>query len=265
MQWFQHDSDSTQDAKIKKLLIRHGAVGYAVYFHCLELIASEICETNLTFELEHDSEIIADNLKIAGTGEKSGRDIVEEIMRTIIELDLFSETEGHVFCFKLLKRINLSQTSNPSFRAMITDVKAKYHDGIMTNHDGIMRHYPPTIPTLPTNTTKKDRLPLESLAMAELLYTLHQSEIDKGYCPDAKAREKWADDIEKLNRIDARSWEDIEKVIRWVKRGGQFWAGNIMSGKKLREKFPTLYAQMIKPSGNAPRVLTRTASLDMEG
>ena len=24
MNWFQHDADSTQDAKIKKLLIRHG-------------------------------------------------------------------------------------------------------------------------------------------------------------------------------------------------------------------------------------------------
>ena len=73
MNWFQHDTASTQDAKIKKLLIRHGAIGYAVYFHCLELIAADISETNLTFELEHDSEIIADNLKISGTGDKSDR------------------------------------------------------------------------------------------------------------------------------------------------------------------------------------------------
>jgi len=56
MRWFKHDTDASSDAKIKKLLIRHGAVGYAIYFHCLELIASDICETNITFELEHDSE-----------------------------------------------------------------------------------------------------------------------------------------------------------------------------------------------------------------
>ena len=153
MNWFQHDTASTQDAKIKKLLIRHGAVGYAVYFHCLELIASDLSETNLTFELEHDSEIIADNLRIQGTGEKSGIQIVEEIMRTIVSLDLFSERNGHIFCFKLIKRINLSQTSKPAFRAAITNKRAELlpiminHDPIMTHHDPIMTHHDPIMNT----------------------------------------------------------------------------------------------------------------------
>ena len=83
MKWFKHDSDASSDAKIKKLIIRHGAVGYAVYFHCIELITSSISENNLTFELEHDSEIIADNLKIIGDSTKSGMEIVENIMKTI--------------------------------------------------------------------------------------------------------------------------------------------------------------------------------------
>ena len=64
MQWFKHDTDATQDAKIKKLLIRFGAIGYAIYFHCLALLAAETSDNNLTFELEHDSEIIASNLFI---------------------------------------------------------------------------------------------------------------------------------------------------------------------------------------------------------
>jgi hypothetical protein len=141
MNWFKHDTDCTQDAKIKKLLIKHGAVGYAIYFHCLELIAAEISESNLTFELEHDSEIIADNLHIKGTSEKSGIAIVEECMRCIIELGLFQETEGRIFCFKLLKRLDLSMSSNHVFRKMISDAKAKNHDGIMTDHDLIMTNH----------------------------------------------------------------------------------------------------------------------------
>ena len=128
--WFKHDTDATQDAKLKKLLIRHGAVGYAIYFHCLELIAAETSETNLTFELEHDSEIIADNLHIQGTAEKSGIEIVEDIMRTIIKLGLFNESNGRVFCFKLLKRLDLSMTSNPKFRELITVAKEN-HDTVM--------------------------------------------------------------------------------------------------------------------------------------
>jgi hypothetical protein len=154
--WFQHDTDSTQDAKIKKLIIRHGALGYAVYFHCLELIASDISESNLTFELEHDSEIIADNLHVQGTAEKSGREVVERVMTDIINLGLFTQSEGRIFCFKLLKRINLSMTSNPSFRSAISKKKEENHDDVMTRHDTVMRHYI-TLPTLPTiQEEKKD-------------------------------------------------------------------------------------------------------------
>lgn len=145
MNWFKHDADATQDAKIKKLLIRHGAVGYAIYFHCLELIAAEVSESNLTFELEHDSEIIADNLHIHGTAGMSGIQIVEDIMRYIIELGLFEESNDRIFCFKLLKRMDLSMTSNPNFRKLIAAAKENHdavmmgHDDVMTRHDSIMR------------------------------------------------------------------------------------------------------------------------------
>ncbi len=127
MKWFKHDSDASSDAKVKKLIIRHGALGYAVYFHCLELITSDLSESHLTFELEHDSEIIADNLKIVGNGQDSGMDIVEKIMRTIIELNLFVENESKLFCLKLAKRIDSSMTSNPKFREKIK----KSHDRVM--------------------------------------------------------------------------------------------------------------------------------------
>lgn len=139
MQWFKHDSDASNDAKIKKLIIKHGAVGYAVYFHCLELIVSNISDTNVTFELEHDSEIIADDLKIQGNGTQSGSQIVEEIMRTIIDLHLFDESNGHIFCFKLLKRLDTSMTSNSKFRKLIQEAKDKNHDTVMISHDTIMQ------------------------------------------------------------------------------------------------------------------------------
>lgn len=154
MQWFKHDTNSTMDFKIKKLLIRYGAVGYAIYFHCLELIAESISEDNITFELEHDSEIIADDLRITGTADKSGKELVEEIMRYMIELNLFEESNGHIFCFKLLKRLDSSMTSNSRLRTLIAKAKENKpilenhdtvmmesccrHDGVMMNHDSVM-------------------------------------------------------------------------------------------------------------------------------
>ena len=123
MKWFKHDSDAMTDSKIRKLILKHGAVGYAVYFHCLELIASNVSETNITFELEHDAEIIADDLKIVGSGTESGTDMVSKIMRTILDLELFEESDGHIFCFKLLKRLDTSMTSNRYFRSLIAEAK----------------------------------------------------------------------------------------------------------------------------------------------
>ena len=97
MQWFKHDTDASTDARIKKLILRYGPTGYAVYFHCLELIAGDISESNITFELEHDAEIIADDLKVQGTAQTSAVDLVNIIMRYIVELGLFEEQNSHIF------------------------------------------------------------------------------------------------------------------------------------------------------------------------
>ena len=129
MEWYKHDSSATQDAKIRKLLMHSekttgsGAIGYAVYFHCLELIAGDLSIDNITFTLEHDAEVIADTLRIRGTGEKSGREIVEGIMMYMIEIGLFEYDNDQIFCHKLAKRLDQSMTSNKRMRAMIADIR----------------------------------------------------------------------------------------------------------------------------------------------
>ena len=137
MQWFKHDADASSDAKIKKLVMRYGADGYAIYFHCIELIVGNLSEQNITFELEHDAEIIADNLKIQGTSDTSPVDRVNQIMRFIVGLGLFEESNGHITCYKILKRLDSSMTSNAKMRNIITSAK-KNHDTIMINHDSVM-------------------------------------------------------------------------------------------------------------------------------
>ena len=81
----------------------------------------------------------------------------------------------------------------------------------------------------------------KAIELATLLFELHK-QVD----PIVKtpALDKWAADIDKINRLDGRSFEDIEKVIRWVKTPGNFWFANIMSGKKLRIQFSRLIVEM---------------------
>jgi len=118
IKWFQHDTDASTDAKLKKLTLRHGTDGYAIYFHCLELIAGDITKTNINFELEHDSEIIADNLKVKGTADESAIDKVNRIMKSIIELGLFTESNNRVFCFKLAQRLDNTISRSPEINTI---------------------------------------------------------------------------------------------------------------------------------------------------
>jgi hypothetical protein len=113
MKWFQHDSNASHDAKVKKLILRYGPEGYAVYFHCLELIAGDLTQNNINFELEHDAEIIADNLKIQGDNNTAGVDKVNKILKTIIELGLFTMENNRVFCFKMANRLDNTVSRSP--------------------------------------------------------------------------------------------------------------------------------------------------------
>jgi hypothetical protein len=97
MKWFKHSSLAAQDAKLKKLRIRYGMQGYGLYWYCLELIASEVDSNKLTFELEHDSEILAHDTGI-------NHKVVEEMMFYMVELGLFENIDGVITCFALAKR-----------------------------------------------------------------------------------------------------------------------------------------------------------------
>ncbi len=106
----------------------------------------------------------------------------------------------------------------------------------------------------------------EAYTLASLLSELHIQNIDTG-CKKLSDKQKhaWAGDIEKLHRIDGRSYPDIEKAIRAIKNKGQFWGTVVMSGSKLREKFPTIWAQLSQASYSKPLpIQTRTTFLDME-
>jgi hypothetical protein len=97
MKWFKHDSDASNDAKLKKLRLKYGAQGYGIYWYCLELIARNVEKHNLTFELEHDAELIADDFKLSS-------DLVQHIMTYMVELELFEDIDGVISCLKMATR-----------------------------------------------------------------------------------------------------------------------------------------------------------------
>lgn len=121
MKWFKHESNAHNDAKLGKLRIRYGAEGYGIYWYCLELIAGSVSNHNLTFELEHDAEIISKDFDLH-------EDHVAEMMRYMCDLGLFEVGDGGMItCLKMALRLDQSATSIPVFRKAISDLKKSDH------------------------------------------------------------------------------------------------------------------------------------------
>jgi hypothetical protein len=60
-----------------------------------------------------------------------------------------------------------------------------------------------------------------------------------------KARTEWIQEVERLHRIDGRSWEEIRKAMLWS-QGHRFWRTNIRSGTALRRHFERLREDMME-------------------
>jgi len=135
MQWFRHDSTANADAKLRRVRMKYGIQGYGLYWYCLELIAQGVNAHNLSFELEHDAEIIAHDVGLS-------TELVQEMMIYMVNLGLFEIQEGgRIYCMKMLKRMDTSMTGNAKFRKSIQESKEN-HDTVMTqschSHDSIM-------------------------------------------------------------------------------------------------------------------------------
>ena len=101
---------------------------------------------------------------------------------------------------------------------------------------------------------KKEEFPKDSLPviLATLLLTEHRKNDSNFLRDETKAKtsiQNWAKDIDKLIRLDKRTPEEIRRVIVWCQFPGCFWAPNILSGAKLRERFPTLVMQASAKTG----------------
>ena len=100
------------------------------------------------------------------------------------------------------------------------------------------------------NYTKENYSPnSDEVRMSELLFSLIRKQDPKHKNPNLQ---KWAIHIDRLIRLDSRSVEEIEKVMRWCQEDG-FWQNNILSTEKLRKQYDQLKLKMEAENGNARR------------
>jgi len=133
MKWFKHFSNAHNDNALTKVRMRYGAEGYAIYWYCLELIAADLGNENgnITFELQHDAEVIAFNLRVDSAK-------VEEIMRYLVSLELFEESNSNITCLKLAKFLDKKVTRNKEIHDIIDSSKGlspSVGDSLPTKND----------------------------------------------------------------------------------------------------------------------------------
>lgn len=143
MKWFKHETNAHTDAKLKRLRIRYGLEGLGFYWYCLELIGSTVEPHNLTFELEHDSEVIADDLNL-------NIDHVQEMMKYIIDLGLFEQNGVVITCLKMAVRAD--EYTQKSLRKL--HELGHYPDNLLT----MSGHTPDKIPSNRKKERKKETI-----------------------------------------------------------------------------------------------------------
>lgn len=259
MKWFKHDADANRDKKLQDLVLDYGMEAYGLYWYVIEQIAYGVDENNFTFDLKEDSRIIAKD-----TGMQ--RQKVEDIIRYMVEIGLFQESDNVIYCFKLLDRMDSSQTSNKKFRLMIQQAKEerekskknilnKSHDEVMTksclshelevdveidkerSKDFLVTEKSATKPK-----SKKSKFKFGSgdMKFAKAMFA-------KVLEVNAAAREpnfdEWAHDCRLMKEREGISLNDYWKVFLWA-NNDNFWRDNIQCPKKLRKQYPQLCGKM---------------------
>lgn len=100
------------------------------------------------------------------------------------------------------------------------------------------------------NNTRKKRIyeeHEEPMVLAKYLYALIERNNPYARKPNFQL---WANDIRLMHEIDNIDYRVIQNCIRWCQQDN-FWHKHILSAKKLREKFPTLYLQANEKGGQS--------------
>lgn len=124
MKWFKHSGSAMREAAIERLIMEFGIEGYGLYFACIEIIVGNLDSDNITFELEHDAELIANKFRMDTLK-------VERIMHRCIELGLFELADsGRISCLKIARMVDGTFSKNAQIKKICASpefLQAKIH------------------------------------------------------------------------------------------------------------------------------------------
>jgi hypothetical protein len=276
--YFSHDNNSHTHPKMKALIAQYGMAGYGMFWVLNEKIASspgaaldisrKVNKLDLAQELGIKGEEIDGFIDFLSDPEIDLINVNEGIITT----DRTQENYQHVMEIKKKerekyeKRMEKKDQEKPAGEN--EDSPGETHDS-----PGEDENLPGENTQIKLNKIKENKNIImsqnfeEALNLAKTMLLEHRKEIPDFMTgkKDEETIKRWAQDIEKLIRIDKKSPENIGKVIMWVKTPGNFWFHNIESGMKLRKQYERLYGQMISRNGQGPPSSSLDDKKSLEG
>lgn len=108
---------------------------------------------------------------------------------------------------------------------------------------------------------KKERLNNESSAPAASVEVMHLCQLlsdrmVQNGCKKPTITKAWTSEMDRLLRLDGRTYEEVEWMIEWC-QSDNFWRANVLSPKKLRSNFDNmrLQSKRARPGRRSDRAL----------
>jgi hypothetical protein len=233
--YFSHDANARNDSKMLRLRRMLGLEGYGIYFCLVEMLREQ-----KGFCLDLDNLVdIAYSLHVDEAKVKSV--VCDYDLFVIDEKTFYSQRLNESMeTYKSLaeKRIEAGRKGGIASAKQRSSKKQAKVNGASSIKGKERKGKETKVNKEYTETSNEFRLSKLLLSLIIKRNTNHK-------LPNMQT---WSDIINKMISIDNRNIESIEKVIRWC-QSDSFWMNNILSTKKLREKFDQL-TLIIKNNGH---------------
>lgn len=234
--YFSHDFNARNDEKITELRYVMGWEGYGIFWAIVEMLWEATANT-----MQLDCKRIAFALHCE---EHKVRSVICDFKLFTIEGEKFSSEsvkrrkEKRDFVSQQRRKAAQKRWDNANAPANAKQAECK--SNALKERKGNRK-----------GKRKESSTSDDAVRVAEFLLNQIRSHNENFKKPNI---DSWAKDIDKAIRIDGRTPRELCEVAKWahVTDEEKFWRPNILSGKKLRDKFDQLSIKMNASGGKAP-------------
>lgn len=256
LDYFPFDVDFVNNEKVEALMGEFGSKGVLMLVYLLSAVYkkgyylqwNKLSEMQLVNKIDGLSSTLADQIVTRlidyGTFDKELFDSVRVLTSQRIQETYLDATKRRKTQKPLLYGINVNNNSsndvvNADINTQSKGKESKVNKSNKDSHDS----KPASHVYGPDDT---------NFQLANYLLEKIREHNSSVYPVDSKNppdMQKWANDIRLTHERDARSYDDIKRVIDWCQKD-DFWQDNILSTAKLRKQFGKLIAKADKPVTN---------------